>query len=223
MTTTRTSIPSSAPRSAAPSRLPAAAAGTYVGAWLVGLALTPAAPSPDAAAEHIADHYLGNGAAVLASSALVHGVAGVALGVFAVSLAASVRARGGLRRAVVGTGLAASALSLAQVAIAATAVTVAHADAGRTATLFDARNLVDVLKIALLASFVAVATRASSRTRRLPRWLLLLATALVPTLVVGSAALVAPTPVLSAALAASLIGLLVWAAAVGLLVRRADR
>jgi hypothetical protein len=76
---------------------------------------------------------------------------GLALGVFAVSLATSVRARGGLRRAVVGTGLAASALSLAQVAIAATAVTVAHSDADRTASLFNALNLVDVLKIALLA------------------------------------------------------------------------
>jgi hypothetical protein len=189
----------------------------------VGLALAPAAPPPDAAAADIVRHYLDHGAAVLTSSALVHGVAGLALGVFAVSLATSVRARGGLRRAVVGTGLAASALSLAQVAIAATAVTVAHSDADRTASLFNALNLVDVLKIALLASFVAVATTAFSRTRRLPRWLLLLATALVPTLVVGSAALVAPSPVLSAALAASLIGLLVWAAAVGLLVRRADR
>jgi hypothetical protein len=222
MTTTRTPIPSSVPQSAAPSRL-TAAAGTYVGAWLVGLALAPAAPPPDAAAADIVRHYLDHGAEVLTSSALVHGVAGLALGVFAVSLATSVRARGGLRRAVVGTGLAASAMSLAQVAVAATAVTVADSDADRTASLFNALNLVDVLKIALLASFVAVATTAFSRTRRVPRWLLLLATALVPTLVVGSAALVAPTPVLSAALAASLIALLVWAAAVGLLVRRADR
>jgi hypothetical protein len=96
----------------APRRRTAAAAGAYVGAWLVGLALAPAAPAPDAAAADIARHYLDNAPAVLASSALVHGAAGVALAVFATSLAQSVRAHGGLRRAVIGTGIAASILSL---------------------------------------------------------------------------------------------------------------
>jgi len=222
MTTTGTT-PTTALPSAARSRSTATAAGTYVGAWLVGLALAPAAPSPDAAAGDVARHYLDNGAAVLASSTLVHGVAGVALGVFAVSLATSVRVRGGLRRAVIGTGLAASAASLAQVVIAATAVSVSDADVQRTASLFDALNLTDVLKIALLASFVAVASTAFGRVRRLPRWLRLLATALAPLLVVGSAALVAPGPILSGALAASLVGLLVWTGSLGVVLRRGNR
>ena len=220
MTIMRTTTP--ADRTTEPSWVTAAAAGAYVGAWLVGLALTPAAPSVDATATDVARHYLDNGTAVLASSALVHGVAGVALGVFAASLAQTVHAAGGLRRAVMGTGLAASALSLAQVAIAAAAVAVAD-DVDSTASLFHALNLVDVLKIALLAGFVLVATTATARARRLPRWLRLLATALVPTLVVGSAALVEPAPLLSAALAASLIGLLLWTGSVGVIVRRGSR
>ena len=189
----------------------------------LALALAAAAPAPDAAAADIARHYVSSGTAVLASSALVHGVAGVALGVFATSLARTVRAFVGLRRAVVGTGLAACALSLAQVAIAAAAVVVADSDVDGTAILFHALNLVDVLKIALLASFVLVGTTATARAHRLPRWLRLLATALAPTLVVGSAALVEPAAVLSAALAASLIGLLVWTGSVGVLVRRGRR
>jgi hypothetical protein len=173
---------------------------------VVGLALAPAAPAPDAASADIVRHYLDNGAAVLTSSALLHGIAGLALGVFARSLPTTVGTKGGLRRAVVGTGLAASALSLAQVVIAAAAVAVADTDVSRTASLFHLLNLVDVLKIALLASFVLLATTAVDRARRLPRWLRLLATALAPTLIVGSAALVAPAPVLSAALAISLVG-----------------
>ena len=220
MTITRTSTRT--PQVDAPRRRTAAAAGAYVGAWLVGLALAPAAPAPDAAAADIARHYLDNAPGVLASSALVHGAAGVALAVFATSLAQSVRAHGGLRRAVTGTGIAASILSLAQVAIAASATAVADSDGESTTNLFHALNLVDVLKIALLASFVLVATTATGRARRLPRWLRLLAATLAPTLIVGSAALVAPSPVLSAALAASLIGLLIWVGSFGVLVRRGN-
>jgi hypothetical protein len=207
----------------APTRRTAAAAGAYVGAWLVGLALAPAAPAPDAAAADIARHYLDNGGAVLASSSLVHGVAGVAVGLFATSLAKTVRASGGLRRAVIGTGIAASALSLGQVVVAAAAVAVADSDVDGTASLFHALNLLDVLKIAVLASFVLLATTATARARRLPRWLRLLATALAPLLVVGSAALVAPGPILSAALAASLVGLLVWTGSLGVVLRRGNR
>jgi hypothetical protein len=134
-----------------------------------------------------------------------------------------VRASGGLRRAVIGTGIAASALSLGQVVVAAAAVAVADSDVDGTASLFHALNLLDVLKIAVLASFVLLATTATARARRLPRWLRLLATALAPLLVVGSAALVAPGPILSAALAASLVGLLVWTGSLGVVLRRGNR
>jgi hypothetical protein len=198
-----------------------AAAGAYVAAWIVGLALAPAAPAPDAPVATIARFYADNAGPVLTSSSLVHGVAGLALGGFAWTLATTVRARGGLRRAVLGTGLAAGALSLAQVGIAAAATTYARSDAGTTADLFHALNLVDVLKIALLASFVLVSTTAAAQHQHLARWLRGLAIVLVPTLVIGSAALVTPAAPLSAALAGSLIGLLVWTGSLAAVVRRA--
>ena len=202
-------------------RVTSAASGTYVGAWLAGLALAPAAPAPDAPAAVIARFYADNAGAVLTSSSLVHGVAGLALAGFAWTITKTTRVRGGLRRAVLGTGLAASALSLAQVGIAAAATTFADSDAGTTADLFHALNLVDVLKIALLASFVLVSTTAAAQHQHLPRWLRSLAILLVPTLVIGSAALVTPAAPLTAALASSLIGLLVWTGSLAAVLRRA--
>jgi hypothetical protein len=198
-----------------------AAAAAYVAAWLVGLALAPAAPAPDAPVDAISRFYVDNAAPVLASSALVHGAAGLALGSFAWTLAKAVQARGGLRRAVLGTGITASALSLTQVGIAVAATKYADSDAGRAANLFHALNLVDVLKIALLASFVVAGTTAAAQHQHLPRWLRGLAGVLVPTLVTGSAALVTPAAPLSAALAGSLVGLLVWTGSIAVVLRRA--
>jgi hypothetical protein len=219
MTTTSLRPADTSPRTRARRGTSVAAAG-YVAAWLTGLAVAPAAPAPDAPIVDIARFYADNAGPVLTSSSLVHGAAGVALAGFAWTLTRTVRARGGLRRAVLGTGLAASALSLAQVGIAAAATAYARSDAGKTADLFHALNLVDVLKIALLASFVLVSTTAAAQHQPLPRWLRSLAAVLVPTLVVGSAALVTPAAPLSAALAGSLIGLLVWTGSLAAVLRR---
>jgi hypothetical protein len=195
-----------------------AAAAAYVLSWIGGLVLAPAAPGHDAPAAEVADFYAAHGGAVLSSALLVHGTAGVALAALAVGIARATGVRAGLQRAVAGTGLAAATLSVLQFALAVVAVTGEHA--GTTArTLLVSIDLVDVLKIALLAAFAAVATTAADRAGAAPRWLQVTAAALVPLLLVGSAAL-AGIDALLPVLEVSLLVLLAWAAAIGRLVSR---
>jgi hypothetical protein len=200
---------------------PAVAAAAYVLSWIAGLLLAPAAPGHDAPPAQIAGFYADSGPAVVSSALLVHGTAGVALAGLAVGIARATGIRGGLHRAVTGTGLTAAVLSLLQFALAVAAVVGGHA-ATTSRTLLLAIDFVDVLKIALLAAFAAVATTAAARAGAAARWLRITAAVLVPLLLVGSAALVG-VDALMPVLEASLLLLLAWAAAVGYLVSRSAR
>jgi hypothetical protein len=200
---------------------PAVAAAGYVLSWIAGLLLAPAAPGHDAPPAEVAGFYADHGPAVVSSALLVHGTAGLALAGLALGIARVTGVRGGLRRAVVGIGLTAAALSLLQFALAVAAVVGEHTDT-TSRTLLLAIDSVDVLKIALLAAFTAVATTAAARSGAAPRWLQITAAVLVPLLVVGSAAL-AGVDALMPVLEVSLLLLLAWAAAVGYLVARSAR
>jgi hypothetical protein len=200
---------------------PAVAAAAYVLSWIAGLLLAPAAPGHDAPPAEIAGFYADSGPAVVSSALLVHGTAGLALAALAVGIARVTGVRAGLRRAVVGIGLTAAALSLLQFTLAAAAVVGEHA-ATTSRTLLLAIDFVDVLKIALLAAFAAVATTAAARAGAAPRWLPISAAVLVPLLLVGSAALIG-VDALMPVLELSLLLLLAWAAATGYLVARSAR
>jgi hypothetical protein len=197
---------------------PVIAAAAYVLSWIVGLLLAPAAPGRNAPAAQIAAFYGDHGGAVLISALLVHGTAGLALAVLAVGIARATGVRAGLRRVVVGTGLAAATLSLLQFGLAVIAVIGTHADTVSRTLRLSIDN-VDVLKISLLAAFVWTATTAATRRGVAPQWLRVTAAVLVPLLLVGSAALVG-VEALDPVLAASLLALLAWAAAIGYLVAR---
>ena len=225
MTTTRTTTTTSVPRPTSTTdpqrratRGVTVAGAAYVTSWLLGLVLAPAAPEPDAPAAQIGAFYAERAAAVLLSSAFVHGTAAIALAAFAAAVARATGATGGLRRAVSGTGLAAAALSLVQVVLAVLAVV--RDDTDLRADLFTGINLLDVVKIAALAGFVAVTTTALARAGSASRPLRALAVALVPALVLGSTAFVVVDAALMAVLAGSLLGLLLWTGLTVLAVRR---
>src|SRR5213592_1299034 len=92
----------------APARGVVASGGAvYVLAWIVGLLVAPAAPSPTASDATVATFFSDNHAATLAQATLVHGIAGVALAVFAVALARGTNRR---TRLVVSAGVAAAAV-----------------------------------------------------------------------------------------------------------------
>jgi hypothetical protein len=197
------------------------AGAAYVAAWLVGLLAGPAAPAADAAATDIQRYYVGHGTGIVIQSILVHGIAGLALGVLAILIPAATRTTGTLRRAVVGTGLAAAVVSLAQVGFALTAVTGADtATAGTSNTLFDAINRADTVKLVLLAAFIATATTAARRGGLARRWLVALAVVTAVLLPLGGAAFLVDFRVLTAALYVSLPLLLAWAGAIAFSVGR---
>jgi hypothetical protein len=182
---------------------------TYVAAWLAGLAVAPAAPAPDAAADTVAAFYAAHRGATTVQSLLVHALAGVALLVFARSLRAGPRATA--------AGVAAAVVSLAQAAmgVALAQVIAVHGSAGAARAGFVAINLADALKLALVAAFVVLVARRSARSAR-P------AAGVVAALqVVGGLAFVTALPALYAVLYAALPALLLWVGAIAAGARRA--
>ncbi|KAE8765285.1 hypothetical protein [Georgenia thermotolerans] len=194
-----------------------ASAGVYLAAWLVGLVIAPASPAAFAPAAEVHAFFAAHGGAALLQSGLVHGVAGLALAGWVLAVGRPGRQ---LRRSVTAAGLTAAALSLVQAA--AMAVLVAQADAGRvTATdaAFDLINRLDSAKLLALGLLVAVVGLAGRGT--LPAWLRHLGGGLAVLLPVSGAAFLVPSPPLTALLYVSLPALLVWVAAVTVVLRRA--
>ena len=207
-----------------PRALPVAA-GIYVAAWLVGLVTAPSAPKSDAANATIQAFYAHNGSAALVQATLVHGIAGVALAVFVVSLAHQLD-KTSRRPAtlVMAAGLGAAAVSLVQYALEIGLNRAANAGhASTSAALFHTVNVADTVKLVLLAVAIAAATQLAANARTFPRWLVGLGYALAPILVIGGAAFVVTSDLLSAVLAASLLLLLLWVAAVAVVITRHQR
>jgi hypothetical protein len=92
------------------------AGGSYVAAWVLGLALGPSAPAPTAPAADIQAFYIENAGGVVLQSLLVHGLAGIALVLLALGFARALPAWPAETRWIRVTGLAAAAVSFVQVA-----------------------------------------------------------------------------------------------------------
>jgi hypothetical protein len=199
-------------------------AAVYVAAWLTGMIGGPAAPAATASAAEIHRFYLDHPSGIAVQSLLIHGVAGLALAVLAVTIPFATGTTGRLRVAVIGSGIAAALVSLTQVAFALLAVTGAEENAAATSQRwFDAINTADTVKLVLLAVFVTAATIAAHRAGMAPRWHRALAIVLAVLLPLGGAAFLVENAVLSATLYVSLPLLLVWAGATGFLVGRAAK
>jgi hypothetical protein len=198
----------------------AGAGSLYVAAWVVGLLIAPAAPSATASDTEIHAYFVAHHAATLWQALLVHGIAGLALAVFVVSLARLLAppTTSTPCALLLTAGLGAAAVSLTQcgLEIALNRHVAGDGDAGGTGTLFDAVNLADTIKLILLGVAIAAAARLASEAGAWPRWLRALGFALAPILIIGGLAFVIDSSVLTAALTASLLLLLAWVAAVSL-------
>ena len=197
------------------------AGATYVAAWVAGLLVgptTPAATGPDIA---IHDYYLHEGAGILVQSLLIHGLAGAALLGLAWTIPAATRASTRLGRSVTILGSAAALVSFLQVALAVAGVSGApHNEAATSATLLDAINVADTVKLMLLAGFAATATVAAARAGMLPHGVPALTAVLVVLLPLGGLAFLVDSAVLTGMLYASLPLLLAWAATIAFFVGR---
>src|SRR4051812_31971953 len=125
----------------------------FVSSWLIGLFVAPSAPDADAPAATVAAHFAQHQTATTVQSLLIHGVAGAALIVLALSLAVSRRARlAGVAAGVVSLFQAAVGVVLAQhVAVAGSA--------SSAATAFHLVNTADTVKLVFARAFILRATR----------------------------------------------------------------
>jgi hypothetical protein len=200
------------------------AGAIYVLAWIIGLMVAPAAPDPTASDTAIHAFFLEHESATLLQASIVHGVAGLALAVFVVALARLLAPgqRDAAKLTLLIAGLGAATVSLVQLGIeVALNRHVAGGGApATTASLFHAINIADTVKLVLLGIAIAAASRLAAHRAALPRWLRGLGYALLPILVVGGLAFIIDSAVLTMVLDASLLLLLVWAAAVSLSARR---
>jgi len=195
----------------------AGAGGVYVAAWVLGLFMAPTAPSSTASDAEIHSFFATHHSATLLQALFVHGIAGIALAAFVVSLTRVLAARTGpARMLVLGGGLAAALLSLVQftMEIAPNRHVAGDGDADGTAALFHAVNVADTVKLVLLGVAIAAATRLAAHAGAWPRWLRSLGYALLPILVIGGLAFVIDSAALTAVLTVSLLSLLLWVATV---------
>jgi hypothetical protein len=200
------------------------AGATYVTAWVVGLLTAPATPSATAPDSEIHGYYLEHGPAIAFQSALIHGLAGSALVVLALTVPTAAAAVAGRRRTVITLGTAAALVSFLQVAFALVAVAgAAHHTPVTSAVLLDSINVADTVKLVLLAGFTTAVTRAAAAADMVPPWVRAMTTVLSVLLLLGGAAFLVDSPVLTALLYASLPLLLGWAATIALFVGRRAR
>ena len=188
----------------------------YAAVWIVGLFVAPAAPDAFGSAAKINKYFMEHRSAALFQSVLIHGLAGVALVVFATTLWGYLGDESALaapRRVMLGSAVLAAAVSFLQVIfmISIYRHVGQHGSANGTRTLFNAINKADTAKLILLAVFIGAACYAGSRGA-IPRWLVWVGVAAVLLLVVGALAFIVDSGVLSAALDVSLL-LLLWVAA----------
>jgi hypothetical protein len=206
-------------------RLLAWAGIIYVLAWLVGLFLAPSAPDPSASAATVNDYFVAHRSAALLQALFVHGLAGIALAVFAFALwgyLTAERSRSAPAPLMLGFALLAAAASLVQFALAIATYTHVggHGSASGTRALFNAINKADTIKLVLLAIFIGAATVAARRLQAFPRWVLWEGIVTVPFLVIGGLAFVIDAGVLNLFLGLSLLLLLLWAAAASITILR---
>jgi hypothetical protein len=164
---------------------------------------------------HVAGHRLGT----LAESLLVHGAAGAALAVLAITLARLAARRAGGRgpALVAGAGITAAAFSWLQVALLVVLVSgLDVSSAQRTVALRDAIDLVDGAKLVALAVLVVATTLVARRVGLGPGWLVVLAWVLAPLLLAGTASFAVDEPLLTATLYVSLPLLLVLVGFIGI-------
>ena len=205
-------------------RRPAAVAGIgYTVSWVVSFVVGAPMPSVAASGDQIVAAYAGHDWPSIVNFVLSEGIPAVALAAV-VLLVARAASRAGARRAglaVAVFGVAAAAVSLAELVMAAWLqygpVTSGHA--ATAGTLWSAIQRIDGAKMFLLAAMAAALAVLALTSAVLPRWLAPLAFLLAVTLVISGLGYVLLAAGLSDAVFVSGVLLLVVVTATGVTLR----
>lgn len=206
-------------------RIAAVAGVTYSAAWIAGLAVWPTDLPVHATGHQVVADYSGHLGPAATQSALVHGLAAVALTGVVLAAAGAARRQGSRRlgAAMAIAGLSAALVSLAQCALGILLALwlVPQAAAGQAGAVFEAINRLDGVKMLALAGMAVVGALLAGRV--LPRWLgrpaIVVATTLLAS---GAGYLLLSAPLAGAALVSGPV-LFAWVTATGIVLGRTAR
>lgn len=194
----------------------------FVAAWVAGLLVTspPAVTAPMA---NLIAYYEANRQMVIVQAYLTNGLTGILLLVFVAALQSVLRRAEGesstlsnllLVAGTVVTGL--SCLEALFVQVLANDIA-ATQDAAVMRTLLELNAEIDTFKLPILGIMIAAASWLSWRVKALPPWLVWVGAVEALLLVVASGNSLFPGETLTIVLYISLLGLLVWTAAVSVM------
>lgn len=192
----------------------------YVLVWVIGLLLPTGSPSASTSNTEIQQILLANQQARIAQVYLIDGIAGIAILVFAASVASLFQTldekNASPVNVVLGAGISAGSISLVQAGIQQTIVNqelLATADIPFRMLLVLV-NQIDTFKLMALALLSVSTSVLGLRTRLIPAWIGLLGIVLALALLLGGLSFTLISPIFTYILFASLPMLLLWVGAV---------
>lgn len=203
------------------------AAAVYILAWLVGLGIAFSYPASDASPKTWADYLTAHQELVTLQEYLIHGLAAIALVIFAAGVRA-VLVRSGASRLFTdiafGGALAAASVSLVQASVGQVLATKAgpSGDAALVTALLGVDNQADTYKLLGLILLVVSASLALRAVRAVPAWVLWGGIIVGVLLLLGSWSFPINFAALGLALDLSLLGLLGWVGVVAFYLVRAS-
>jgi hypothetical protein len=202
----------------------AVAAAVYVVAWIVGLGISFSYPSADASAKDWANYLNSNQGLVVFQEYLIHGLAAIALIVFAAGVRTFLRGTGTrfLSDVAFAGAIAAASVSLVQATVGQIFATKAGptGDSALVSTIMGLDNQADTYKLLGLILFVVAASLAFLATGRTPSWVAWGGVVVGILLLLGSWSFPINFAPLGLALDLSLLGLLAWVAVSAVFVYR---
>ena len=192
----------------------------YVLVWVIGLLISTGLLSPSMTNAEIQQVLLSNQQARMLQVYLIDGIAGIAILVFAATVAGLFRAldekNASLANVVLGAGIAAGSISLVQAGVQQALVNQELLAAADTPfrTLLVLVNQLDTFKLMALALLSVSTSVLGLRTRLIPAWINWLGIVLAIALLLGGLSFVVASSMLTALLYASLPMLLLWVGAV---------
>jgi len=192
----------------------------YVLVWVIGLLLPTGSPSASTSNTEIKQILLANQQARIAQVYLIDGIAGIAILVFAASVASLFRTldekNASPVNVVLGAGIAAGSISLVQAGIQQTIVNQELLAAADTPfrMLLVLVNQIDTFKLMALALLSVSTSVLGLRTRLIPAWIGWLGIVLALALLLGGLSFTLISPIFTYILFASLPMLLLWVGAV---------
>jgi hypothetical protein len=199
----------------------AASGLVFVAAWIVGLALT-SSPAATASTTDLVAYYQAHRGMAMLQAYLTNGLTGITLIVFAAALRSALRSFEGasstLSSIIFGAGLVVASLSCLEALFALVLANhiAATRDGAVIQTLLDLNVEIDTFKLFVLGIMIGTTSLLASRVRVFPRWLVWVGIIEALLLLVASWGSPFENSALTVVLYVSGIGLLIWTAAVSI-------